>query len=190
MTKEQLDEILKHHAKWLRADGGNRADLSGADLSGADLYRANLYRANLYRADLYRANLYRADLSGADLSGAVLYRADLSGAKNATLSLARTEIVPRTGEVFGWKKCRDNVLVEIRVPPDARRSNATGRKCRAEFVDVVQVVGAEYGVSQHDGVTRYNPQQRVACDRWEPNRLIECGGGIHFFLTREEAEAY
>ncbi len=70
MTQEEIAAVLAEHFKWLRDEGGQRADLSRADLSGANLSRANLSRADLSGADLSGANLSRADLSGADLSGA------------------------------------------------------------------------------------------------------------------------
>jgi hypothetical protein len=75
MSKEELAKIIAEHAKWIRGEGGARANLSGANLS-----RANLSRAYLSRADLSGANLSGAGLSGADLSGAGLSGADLSGA--------------------------------------------------------------------------------------------------------------
>ena len=198
----------------------SRADLSGADLyganlSGADLYGANLsgadlYGANLSGADLYGANLSGADLSGADLSGADLSRADLSGAnlsradlsganlsgadlstvKNAELVIARTLIVPESGQFTGWKKCKDGVIVKVMIGKNARRSNASTRKCRAEYVKVLEVFGADVGISQHDGKTEYWAGKIVRCDKWDENRWNECSGGIHFFLARIEAENY
>ena len=101
-----------------------------------------------------------------------------------------TRVVPPEGEVTGWKKCRGQVLVKVRVPADAKRSNAFGRKCRAEFVDVLEIVGGEYGISSHDGKTLYEIGKRVTCDKWCEDFTQECSGGIHFFITREEAEAY
>lgn len=88
------------------------------------------------------------------------------------------------------RKCRLGVLVRLKVPADARRSNATGRKCRAEFVDVLEVVGAEVGISLHDDSVHYRTGERVVAHLWNEDRFVECGGGIHFYLTREEAEAY
>ena len=182
----------------------SRADLSGADLSGAnlsganlsraDLSRANLSRANLSRADLSRADLSHADLSGADLSGADLSRANLYGtnisrAKNADLVIARTRILPE-GDLIGWKKCQNGVIVKLRIPDAAKRSHAFGRKCRAECADVLDVIGAEVGTSQHDGKTEYRAGQRVTCHEWSDNWQDECAGGIHFYITRAEAEAH
>jgi len=164
MNKEQLVAVLEQHKKWLAGTGGQRADLSGANLSGA-----NLSGANLSWADLSGADLSRADLSWADLSRAV----------NCDLILARTEILPREGEVIGWKKCEGDVLVKLRVPPESKRSNALGRKCRAESVEVLEVVGDKVGVSLHNGETKYETGHTVKCHAWNSDRLVECGGGIH-----------
>jgi hypothetical protein len=166
-------------------------NLSGANLSGVNLSRANLSGANLSRADLYGANLSGVNLSRANLSGANLSRADLSGAnKIPLLAAAQTSIVPEEGLLTGWKKCKNNVLVKLLVGKKAKRSNATGRKCRAEYVKVLSVIGAEVGISSHDSKTEYRTGAIVRCDKWEEDRWVECGGGIHFFLTRIEAENY
>jgi hypothetical protein len=82
------------------------------------------------------------------------------------------------------------VIVKLRVPEAAKRSHAFGRKCRAEFADVLEVFGSDHGVSSHDGVTTYRVGQRVMCDAWGEDWMQECSGGIHFFITRAEAEAY
>lgn len=42
MTREELDEILNEHKKWVNGDGGRRADLSDSDLSDSDLSGAKL----------------------------------------------------------------------------------------------------------------------------------------------------
>ena len=163
----------------------SRADLSGAYLSGADLSRANLSGANLSSAYLSRANLSGADLSRAYLSGADLRDADLSGAKNADYAIAQTRILPE-GDLIGWKKLYGGTIAKLRIPAEARRSHAFGRKCRAEFVDVIE----GEGISSHDRKTIYAPGSRVTCDKWDENWQEECAGGIHFFITRIEAENY
>ena len=211
MKTDELKQILELHAKWLRGEsGGSSANLRGADLYGADLRGANLRGANLKGADLSSADLYGADLRGAnlrganlssanlrgadlrgaDLYGANLRRADLRGADDIKHILAQFSILPETGPIWGWKKCRNNVLVKLVVGNTAKRSHATGRKCRAEYVKVLEVVGAEVGISQHDSQVQYRVGEIVRCDKWNEDRWIECGGGIHFFLTRIEAERY
>ena len=127
----------------------------------------------------------------ADLSGANLYEA-----KNGDLVKAQTVIVPE-GDIIGWKKCLDNVIVKLLIPKEAKRSNATGRKCRAEYVEVLDLIygndkrkKVEKAISSHDKKTEYKKGETVKCDKWDEERFNECSGGIHFFITREEAEDY
>ena len=157
-----------------------RADLSGADLSGANLSGANLSGANLSRADLYGANL-----SGADLS-----RADLYGAVNADLQIARTRILPDEGDIIGWKKCRNDVIVKLKITDGTPRSHAFGRKCRAQSATVLEIIGAEKAYSSHDPKFSYEVGQCVEALNWSENWMEECAGGIHFFITQAEARAY
>jgi len=145
---------------------------------------------NLSRAYLSGAYLSGANLSGAYLSGANLSGANLKDAKEAEYSLAQTTIVPETGGFQGWKKCLNGVIVRLRIPAKAQRSNASGRKCRASEALVLQVIGAEEGISRYDRNTKYRKGETVKCDKWNEDRWQECGGGIHFFLTRIEAERY
>ena len=168
-----LDSGL-HMRHALEKATGARADLRGANLSGANLSDTNLSSANL---------------RGADLSGANLSDANLSSANVADLAIAMTRILP-DGDLVGWKKCRDGVIVKLRIPAEAKRSHAFGRKCRAEFADVLEVIGAEVGISLHDGKTEYRTGQRVTPDSFDENWMDECSHGVHFFITRQEAEAY
>ena len=195
---KQLSDILQAHHTWLTTDATEgRADLSGADLSRADLSRANLSRANLSGANLSGADLSGAYLSDADLSGANLIGANLSGAVYADLALARVSIVP-DGDIIGWKKCNHDVIVKLFIPSDARRSNATGRKCRAEWaVDIGHFKNGEKlpddhiaYTDNHGPRTEYRVGETVRPDKWDENRFNECSNGIHFFITRIEAENY
>lgn len=99
-------------------------------------------------------------------------------------------VVPPEGEVIGWKRCRRGAIVKLLIPADAARSNATGRKCRASKVIVLDVIGAEMGVSLHDPGLIYRKGKIVLPDSWCDDRWQECAGGIHFYITREEAEAH
>ena len=128
----------------------------------------------------------RANLRGADLRGA-----NLDGAKNIPLHVYRqTKVVPARGDIIGWKKCMAGVIVKLRIPAKSRRCNATTRKCRAEYAEVLEVIGSDVGVSLYDGKTEYRVGEIVRCDKWDKNRWNECSGGIHFFLMREEAAAW
>ena len=161
------------------------AYLADANLAGATLADANLAGATLARANLAGANLADAYLAGAYLADANLAGATLAGAKDADYAIAQTRILP-DGELIGWKKLANGSIAKLRIPADARRSHAFGRKCRAEFADVIE----GEGVSRHDNKTKYAPGLRVTCHQWDENWHEECAGGVHFFITRLEAERY
>ncbi|HBI2189106.1 TPA: pentapeptide repeat-containing protein [Listeria monocytogenes] len=111
MNQEELDIILENHGKWLRDEGGERADLTGADLR-----HTNLSNAVLTGADLRHANLSNADLTGADLRHANLTNADLS---NADLSNANL-----TNAVLTWVNWQDvRGLTVVAVQVDTTRKN-------------------------------------------------------------------
>lgn len=101
---------------------------------------------------------------GLAVQWAVKSGANLSGAKDADYAIACTRILP-DGDLIGWKKCKDGVIVKLRIPEAAKRSHAFGRKCRAEYADVLEVNGADVGIGQHDGKTEYKTGQRVTPDK-------------------------
>ena len=166
------------------------ANLAGANLAGANLAGANLAGAYLPDANLADANLAGANLAGANLAGANLAGAYLAGAKGSDLVIAMTRILP-DGDLIGWKKCAGGAIVKLRIPAEAKRSSAFGRKCRAEYADVLEVIGAEFAFTNaHGPKTEYRVGQRVLPDSFDENWMDECSHGIHFFITRLEAESY
>ena len=162
------------------------ADLRDANLRGANLRGANLRGANLRCADLRDADLRDANLYDANLRGANLYDANLRDVKNLVF-----QIIPEEGAFIGWKKLKGGVIAKLEIPADAKRnSTPIGRKNRAEFVRVLELFGADETVSQHDGETVYRVGEIVRPDLYNDDIRLECTNGIHFFITRAEAEAY
>ena len=171
------------------------ANLCDANLRGADLYDANLRDADLRCADLCGANLYGADLRGADLRGANLYGADLRGAnlrdaKGCYLSC------PTEGSFIGWKKASGHI-VKLRIPEDARRSSATGHKCRCDKAYVMEIQNMDGTKatedtvrSDHDKDFVYTVGATVEVPDFDDNRWSECAPGIHFFIDRRAAVEY
>ena len=180
-----LKVVLENNKKWRNnEEGGKRADLAGANLAGANLAGADLAGAYLARADLAGANLAGADLAGAYLAGAYL-----AGAMGLKKQPAQTIILPE-GDLIVYKKIKEGV-VKLKIPADAKRSNATGRKCRAEYAEVLELPPkTKVGHSTYDVNFIYKVgdvvKPHVWCDDWSQ----ECDGGIHFFITRKEAENY
>ena len=163
ISNDDLKEILRKHALWLNNDPeGEKADLRGADLS---------------RANLSRANLSRADLSEAKIDWPL--------------------VCPEKGSFIGYKKCRGGLIVELEIPEDALRSSATTRKCRCSKAKVLSITNLDGSkaectetTSNRDHSFVYKVGETVEVPNFDTNRFNECSTGIHFFVTREEAEEY
>ncbi len=170
------------------------ADLSGANLQDVDLRNADLSSANLSGANLQDADLRGVNLQNAYLQNAYLQDADLRGAENIPdYVVAVTNILP-DGEIVLLKKLEGDRIAKLLVPAEAKRSNATGRKCRVEFAKVLEIWDrdeqVEEGKSQYDDGFIYRVGEIVKPDKWDDDRWNECSHGIHGFLTRYEAENY
>ena len=168
-----------------------------ACLLGADLRYADLRDADLRGADLRGADLFRADLRGADLRGA-----DLRGANLSELTVAQTSILPDEGDIIGWKKALAldgaPIIVKLLIPSDAKRSNSTGRKCRANKARILDLQDRQgnslppdtTAYSSFDPDFTYKKGETVHVEDFDTNRWNECAPGIHFFITRIEAVKY
>ena len=127
---------------------------------------------------------------GANLRGANLRDADLCGAKGCYLSC------PTEGSFIGWKKASGHI-VKLRIPEDARRSSATGRKCRCDKAYVMEIQNMDGTkatedtvCSDHDKNFVYTVGATVEVPDFDDNRWSECAPGIHFFIDRREAVEY
>lgn len=198
------------------------ANMFGANLSDATLIEANLSRANLRNADLRNANMYRAfccdtDLNGVDLRSADLSDADISIAdlrdanllgtnlKNANISYVEinenTKIdypiaCPETGSFIGYKKANEKI-VKLQICEDAKRSSATGKKCRCSKALVLAIEsidesdsGLQEIKSDFDSSFIYRVGKIAEVPDFNDNRWDECTSGIHFFMDRQDAVEY
>lgn len=183
----------------LRYAFSQNVDLIGANLEGAGIQRVSMKKTDLLNANLKNVNLLHAwlndvDFGWADLSGADFYEANLVDTKlDGVLTDESTQwLLNRCpeGEFVAWKKCLGDVLVKLLIPADAKRSNATTEKCRADKAIVLEVIGAEEGVSLFDENFIYRQGEMVEADGFGENRWNNSTHGIHFFLTKREAEWY
>lgn len=179
----------------------NAANLSYADLSGVNLCYTNLCNTDLHNANISDANLCGTNLSGANLSRANLSRANLRGTDLSKLIYDEDTAFyalqcPETGSFIGYKKAH-GYIVELEILADAKRSSATSRKCRcsaAKVLSITTISGKSTKVkeiaSNRDSNFVYRVGEIVRVDCFDENRWNECSTGIHFFITRSEAERY
>lgn len=131
-----------------------------------------------------------ADLRDANLCGANLCGANLRGAKGCYLSC------PTEGSFIGWKKASGHI-VKLRIPEDARRSSATGHKCRCDKAYVMEIQNMDGTKatedtvrSDHDKNFVYTVGATVEVPDLDDNMWSECAPGIHFFIDRRAAVEY
>ncbi len=176
----------------VRAELRVKIALEKAVKNGANLTRANLYGANLDGANLDGANLTRANLTRANLDGANLTRANL----DKDTRLPAFSHCPEEGAFVAWKKLKDGAIAKLEIPAKAKRaSSLVGRKMRAEFVKTLAIWASDgtkikSGLGQHDGKTKYVVGKITKPDSFDLDPRVECTHGIHFFITRKEAEQY
>lgn len=103
------------------------------------------------------------------------------------------------------------VIVTLEIPENAKRSSSITRKCRCSRAKVLHIeplidnsvdrcpefLNEENIVAQSAYVNpavafgvSYKVGETVYADKWDSDRWHECSHGIHFFMTREEAEQY
>ena len=172
-----------------------KADLSGAKLRGVNLWGADLIEADLRWADLSETILCRAKLNGANLSGSNLSESNLSRANlHESKGVNYPMTCPEKGSFIGFKRVRNNLIVELEITEDALRSSATGRKCRcskAKVLSITNIDGTESNTnsarSLWDPVFVYSVGETIEVPNFDTNRWNECASGIHFFITRQEA---
>lgn len=173
------------------------ANLRGANLYHADLKWANLCNADLKWADLREAGFYNADLRLADLTYSDLCNADLQHTKiNEFTKIFVPMACPDTGSFIAWKTA-GGYIIQLEIPANARRSSATGRKCRCDKAKGISIQDKFGKVAElKKARSNYSPdfiyrvgETAFALD-FDDCRWNECTDGIHFFITREEAVNY
>ena len=103
--------------------------------------------------------------------------------------------LPEEGSFIGWKKCKNNTILKLEIPSDAGRvCSPANRKCRAEFVKVLNIWNSK-GEEIYRVIGIYNGIEYVLnevtkSDSFDNDFRITCSHGIHFFLTRKEAEDF
>lgn len=193
------------------------ANLTKANLDWASLYGANLQFADLKFSSLKNADLRFANLKGADLGDSYLKGVHLDGANlksvefnysnlvNASLDRAQGDLIEYrkgkilTEDIIGYKACGSDfynieqpakkVIVTLKIPRGAIVFSINGRKCRTNRAKVIAIEGADRAYSTYKYMSYYvGDEFNIYNFNCEYN--TECGQGIHFFITREEAFNY
>lgn len=177
------------------------ADLHGSTVKNALFDGCLLRGADFRDADMATASFRYCDMGGCDIRGADLFGAVLEHAMlEGVVSDERTRWFrlhcPEKGAFLAYKKCVNDRMVQLLVPEDARRTSATLPSCRCDKAKVLTIKSFDFkeefeeAWSLVDEDFVYRKGQWVQVDDFNEDRWQDSTTGIHFWLTREEAEAY
>lgn len=102
----------------------------------------------------------------------------------------------RRDAFLGYKKCFNNRLVQLLIPADAKRTSATLPSCRCSKAKVLTIKSFDFKEEYDEAWSLvdedfiYKKGEWVEVKDFNEDRWQDSTTGIHFWLTREEAEAY
>ena len=164
ITRKELQEILRKHKLYLEDDENEEAE---------------------------KADLRNTDLSGVNLSGANLNYANLSGANFDEKEKYNRLGVILKEKILGYKKCKNDIIVTLEIPKGAIVFGINGAKFRTNKAKCIEISdGKKEAVSIFDNWFKYEIGKEYEIKNFNLQYNIECGTGIHFFKTIEEAKNY
>jgi len=177
------------------------ANMSHTSVENALFDKCSLREVNFQNANLKSAAMRYNDLTGANIKGANLFAAVLEFAKLDDIIFDDTTKwfklhCPEKGAFLGYKKCVNDRLVQLLIPADARRTSATMRCCRCDKAKVLTIKSFDFKETYQEAWSLvdenfvYKVGEWVEAKNFNHDRWYDSTGGIHFWLTREEAKAY
>lgn len=177
--------------------------------------RIKMRKTEIIDTNIYDCNLnFISIMNGNDIIDCeILDNKITSNDKREIVPLA----CPEKGSFIGFKKARTNpilgdyCIVELEIPADAKRSSATTRKCRCDKAKVLSIAKIDNGEFISEAYSVYDPTfiykvGEMICSHgidakyvssiddcvqnFDSNRWNECSTGIHFFMSKNEAERY
>lgn len=191
----------------------SQADIRFANFTKADLDFTCFNKANLYKTDFSEARFYHTQFVGANLCGvdfgetcligtdftkSKIYNANFNNCNfgyDMTIKHADGELTEYrrgkilTEDIIGYKKCQDDVIVTLKIPRGAIVFSINGVKCRTNKAKVIAIDGAKKAISYYRDMSYYVGDEFTIYN-FDCIYNHQCGEGIHFFMTREEAERY
>ena len=184
------------------------ANLYESIFSGAELSNSTFRYANLSEAKFNRSILLDCNFTGSNL-----YNCNLDNTDSYLSEYKKGKIL--TESIIGYKKCIpcdadriynfldpdcliqdiDIAIVTLEIPRGAIVFSINGGKCRTNKAKVIDIVDGNGNKMQRaksymmGNLTYYIGDEFTIYD-FNCEYNVECSAGIHFFMTRKEAEEY
>lgn len=174
----------------------HNSNVENALFDGCPMRGANFKNANLVTASFRYCDMRNCNIEGANLFGAVLEYADLEGIVSDEDTQWFRLHCPEKGAFLGYKKCVNDRMVQLLIPADAKRTSATLPSCRCSKAKVLTIKSFDFKKNYEEAWSLvdenfvYRKGQWVEVKNFNEDRWQDSTTGIHFWMTREEAEAY
>ena len=158
--------------------------------------KTNFRHANLECAVLRYADMLGCNIEGANLYGAVLEYAKLGGIISDEDTKWFHLHCLEKGALLGYKKCFNELLVQLLIPADAKRTSATLPSCRCNKAKVLTIKSFDYKENHMEASSLvdenfvYRVGEWIEVKNFNEDRWMDSTTGIHFWITREEAKNY
>ena len=90
----------------------------------------------------------------------------------------------------GYKKSNENKIITFEIPIGAKILSINNYKRRANKAKVIDMQGRAELSSMYDNGFKYHVGDEIEIEDFDERYNVECGNGIHFFLTRKEAKKF
>lgn len=162
-----------------------------------------IYKGSMSVVTFTCSRLYSTMFEGTDAELVQFNSCEMSNCKSFESNITFPSHVPSNSSFIAWKKAIvtegrniKDIIIKLRIPEDAKRFCAN-HKCRADKVEVLgfETLGGEklpdttVVNSCWDKLFKYHIGLIEAVS-FNDNPQVECGGGIHFFLSRDDAVNY
>ena len=180
--------------------------------SGNDMRLAGYFNSQLKSVHIKRCIMFNNQFTKTSFEDVLIYNSNLDNSNVEESNFDNIRLIenfgtllncPEEGSFIGFKKVflgNNPLLCKLKIPADAKRSSAFGRKCRCSKAKVLEIWGKDCdgdylvpisrGYSYHDHTFEYKVGETIYPDSFDDNRWDECSNGIHFFITKQEAINY
>ena len=172
------------------------SSVENALFDGCSMKRACFKNASMMTASFRYCDMKECNIEDENLFGAVLEHANLEGiVSNEGTQWFRLHC-PETGAFLAYKKCVNDRMVQLLVPADAKRTSATLPSCRCNKAKVLTIKSFDYeenfdeAWSLVDENFVYKKGEWVEVKNFNEDRWMDSTTGIHFWMTRKEAQDY
>ena len=190
-----------------------RATFDNCNLHATDFHNSMMDHVAFYDCDikemklnncLVRGASFRGnDMEGIDLSGANIYAAVLEDATNQDKVIIDDDTrwykmrCPEEGPFIAWKCCTELRVVQLLVPADAKRCQATMETGRVSKAKVLSIKSIDETQKWDWAQSTVDPDFYYEVGKWiEPangfqeDRWKDSSPGIHFFMERQQCVDY